>query len=296
MKKLLLALAILANILVAAAQTCNPPPPPPPTPTGIQWGVTLDDVSNISGITNSLSHFAVRPTARVVFDPGQSANSYRNALVAIHAVSGVLGTPVDSSAMRPYTVSSYVARFTDFLSHNGDVIDSYEICNECNGNWLGSNVPAKMAAAYDYITSQGKPTMLTLYYDIGCEGSPSESMWNWTAANVPARMYTGLTYVTVSWYPSDCSIPTPNWQAVYDRLHGLFPNAKLGFSESDARSAGPTNNSTEVAYINNYYAIRPTTPNFIGFYGLWYAAEEVVPCGSLAWNAINQLMGGPAHC
>lgn len=292
MKKLLLLLLCVFDF--AIAQTCNPPPPPAPAPTGIMFGVTIDDIwTNLPGVVQSLSKFAVKPTARVVFDPGQSAANYRQALVAIHGVAGVLGQPVDSSAMKRYnSVSNYVARFQDFLQNDGDVIDSYEICNECNGNWLGSGVPAKMAAAYDYVTSQGRPTLLTLYYDIGCEGSPSESMWQWTAANVPARMYTGLTYVELSFYPSDCAIPTPNWQAVFDKLHGLFPNSKIGFSESDATSAGPTNNSTEVAYINSYYGIRPTTPNFVGFYGLWYAAEEIVPCGSLAWGAINKLMGG----
>jgi hypothetical protein len=295
MKKLfIICLTLIVGMVFA--QTCPAPPPPPPS-TGIMWGLTFDDISNTAGIVKSLSKFAVKPTARVVFDPGMPASYYRSSLVSIHGVAGVLGTPVDSSAMKRYNgTTAYVSRFQDYVANTSDVIDIYEICNECNGNWLGSGVSAKMAAAYDYVTAQGKPTMLTLYYDIGCEGSTAESMWNWTAANVPARMYTGLTYVTLSFYPSDCSIPTPNWQVVFDKLHNLFPNSKIGFSESDSTSAGGTNNSVEVAYINSFYGIRPTTPNFIGFYGLWYAAEEVVPCGSLAWGTINKLMGGLSTC
>ncbi|HQD16855.1 MAG TPA: hypothetical protein PLY54_15520, partial [Ottowia sp.] len=59
-------------------------------------GVTVDDVDNLSAITESLSRLSRTATTRIVFDEYQPASDYRKAAVAINKVSYVMGEILDS--------------------------------------------------------------------------------------------------------------------------------------------------------------------------------------------------------
>src|ERR1700694_2537932 len=121
-------------------------------------GVTVEDTHNVttepfqSQVVTALGHLTVGPTTRIVFTPPRPASDYQAATARISTVSYIMGMPVDSSSMSSISVANYLTRFEDYVTTLGSNVDIWEICNECNGDWLGksSDVAAKLAEAYDY--------------------------------------------------------------------------------------------------------------------------------------------------
>ena len=134
------------------------------------YGVTLDDVSNATAEVNALSRMAHPPTARIVFDAGVRPSYYLKPIQQFRNVAYIMGELADSSYMKQYTVSSIKIWTQNYTSTLGSLVDIWEIGNEVNGNWLGSNTMAKVEAMYDVVSSQGGATALTFFY----EGEPSE--------------------------------------------------------------------------------------------------------------------------
>ena len=246
--------------------------------------MTIDDVSNLSAIVQSLQSLSRKPTTRIVFDEGVAAQSYRNATVQIKTVSHVMGEILDSSAVSAISVQGYLDRTSQYLATLGDVVDIWEVGNEINGEWLGStqDVVAKMSGAYDLARGQSRTTALTLYYNAGCFERAANEMFTWAQANVPARMKTGLDYVLVSYYEDDCNGLQPDWQSVFQRLGAMFPNSKLGFGE-----VGTQNTARKTEFINRYYGTQVNVPNFIGGWFWWYYKDDMVPASKPLWGVLN---------
>ena len=222
-------------------------------------GVTVDDKNDIrdnafiAKLLDSLRHLSVKPTVRIVYSPGKkdgyfSASSYLDATRQIKSVGYVFGQPVDSFYMRCFTPAEHLARFKDYVTTLGTLVDIWEVGNEINGEWLfgktkdcspkasvkstsQADVVTKMTEAYDYLKSQGKVTALTLYYNTPCRRPAANEMFTWADANVPTRMKNGLDYLLVSYYEVDCNGYKPDWQRVISQLAAMFPNSKLGISE-----------------------------------------------------------------
>ena len=257
-----------------------------PTPL---HGVTVDDVSSLTNITQSLSKLAKMPTTRIVFDENVAPSYYRKAAVAISKVSYVMGEILDSQYMNTVTVPGYIDRTKQYLSALSDVVDIWEIGNEINGEWLGTNadVVAKMTGSYDLVKSQNKTAALTLYYNQDCWSKPANEMFTWANANVPYRMKQGLDYVLVSYYEEDCNGLKPDWTTVFQKLHVMFPNSKIGFGESG------TTTTDKAAYLTRYYTMKVNVPNFVGGYFWWYASEDVVPYTKALWSTLNSAISAP---
>ena len=181
--------------------TTTTPPPVPTTTSDKVWGVTVDSVSNLSAITESLRRLPHKPTTRIVFDEQVPATDYVAAATDIGAVSYVMGELLDSFYVNTYTTPQYLARADEYLQTLGSKVDIWEIGNEINGEWLGdtATVVAKMTGAYDKTVAAGKKTALTLYYNQNCWEKADHEMFAWTAANVPDRMKAGLDYVLISY-------------------------------------------------------------------------------------------------
>jgi hypothetical protein len=281
------------------------------------YGVTLDDVSKPAAEVNSLGQMAQVPTARIVFDAGVRPSYYLKPIQQLRNVAYIMGELVDSSYMRQYTVNQIASWTQSYTKALGNLVDIWEIGNEVNGNWLGSNTLAKIEAMYDVVSAQGGATALTFFY----EGEPSEpnnciaadhggnDMFTWIRQqfqlNLPANQRSSETekirlnvnYVLVSWYPDQCPGENPNWPAVYAKLASLFPNAKVGFGELG--TANPENGSSyEVNEISTYYPMGKTLASlpasYIGGYFWWHSAEEMVPWpGSLGLALNSALAAGP---
>ena len=256
----------------------------------------------------------MKPTVRIVYTPGNKkdyfpASSYLDATSQIHGVGYVMGQPVDSAYMKCFTPAEHLIRFKDYVTTLGKVVDIWEVGNEINGEWLfgetkecspkasvistsQADVITKMTEAYDYLKSQGKVTVLTLYYNTPDAKPAANEMFAWVNANIPARMKTGLDYVLVSYYELDYGGFKPDWQQMVSQLAAIFPNARLGVSEF-----GWSNTKAPDAVIKDivtrYYAVHPNVPNWVGGGFYWEFAIDMVPydpaSGSL-WNTINTAM------
>ncbi len=280
------------------------------------YGITLDDVSNVSDKVSSVRQIARFPTARIVFDPGMPATYYADPILQLRNVSYIMGQLADSSAMGSYSVSSYTQKAQGFMATLGSNVDIWEIGNEVNGNWLGANVQDKIRAGYNAVAAQKGATALTFFY----EGEPTgpncivkenggDDMFSWINGflqlNLPAeqrnadneKLRLGLTYVLVSWYPDNCGSIKPDWTAIFNKLAVIFPNAKVGFGELGTTTV-QNGSLYEVNLINEFYPLAAKVPlpaSYIGGYFWWNYASEMIPTTkSNLFNVMNEaILAGP---
>ena len=258
------------------------------------YGVTVDDISNVTNIVNSSTNLSHMPTTRIVFDYGQAPSVYTSAVSQIEPVSYIMGELVDSSDMTGYTLQQYHDRTAQYLSALGNLVDIWEIGNEVNGDWTGaySDVSAKIYDAWQQVHAAGKRTELTLWYDAGCGNGPTElDPIAFTNQYVPADMRYGLDYVTLSYYETQCNNIRPSAATLtrfFNQLHSLYPNAKLGFGEIGLPNKVGSNIAVAEAMINYYYGLNITTPGYIGGYFWWHYYEDMLPYTTKPlWQTLN---------
>jgi len=282
---LVIPVALLFGVATTGLTQTTPPSATPtrPLPNPL-YGLTVDDISNIADIIASASQLPKMPTIRIYFDVHESASYYASAVAQLYPHSYIMGELLDSSDETSISKAAFARRVTSYLSKLGSNVDVWEIGNEVNGNWLGSysTVSAKLTKAYDAVSAAGGRTALTLYYNIGCGNGPSElDPIAFTKQYVPAYVSTGLNYILLSYYEVDCNDRRPSaatWTSYFQQLHALYPNALLGFSELGLADAATSATLSQAASIMNYYYSLPITlPYYIGFYGWWYGAEDLVP-------------------
>jgi len=253
-------------------------------------GITIDGISGLNNIVNSIRAHSVKTTTRIVFDEWQPASGYLNAVNRLDSVTQIMGELLDSYYVNDYSVQQYKDRTDEYLPLLGSKVDIWEIGNEVNGEWIGNrdSVMAKIYYAYYRAEKSGYKTAMTLYYNKNCWENPRHEMFRWVNENVPQKMKQGLDYVFVSYYEDDCNNYQPNWQQVFDSLQVLFPASRLGIGE-----CGTTINSRKVEYINRYYNMNVTTSSFIGGYFWWYYKQDCVPFTTKPlWQVIDNAMRG----
>ena len=263
------------------------------------WGVTTDAIDPLPEIVDALSHLPHRAMTRIVFDPGPATN-YVDAARSIHAVSDVLGELVDSTDVSKLTADAYEARTTEYLTALGSSVDVWEIGNEINGEWVGTDVTqvvAKMHRAFSKVKAAGRRSALTLYYNAGCFSDARNEMVTWAAANVPSDMKSGLDWVLISYYEQDCEWRKPDWPTVFDRLAKMFPSSRVGFGECGQDKANPALSApleTQKAdYLKRTYAIDLSPAlgdRWIGGFFWWYFHQDMVPRSKPLWSTLAGAM------
>lgn len=273
---------------------------------------------------NGLPHF---PTLRIVFDEGQPPDGYVNALNRLQPEAFIVGEVLDSSYIHTPSPAAYEARFQTYTTANATTgwdptkVDIWEVGNEVNGNWTGTtdgeyvSVADKVTRATDVVDGKGKRTMLTLWENNFGTNNCGNGTYNPTThagEETPQQFSNRLTlatrqkidYVTVSWYPTLCKgKPNGNSNLIsgatianeVQSLHGLYPNAKVGFGElglpGQANTAAKI--TTSCAIINHYYRLTlPTLSFYIGAYFWWYAAQDVVPTAQPLFPVLRDAMAG----
>jgi len=251
------------------------------------YGVTIDDPWDTEPTVKALVNLSRYVTARIVFDEQESARDYDGVVQPLAAVADLMGEILDSAYMRRLTVVRFQQRVNDYLNTWGRLVRIWEICNECNGEWLGrtNDVVAKMTYAYDAAKARGFTTALTLYYNQECWSNPANEMFRWAGSNVPSRMRQGLDYVLISYYEDDCNGLRPDWQPVFNRLGTMFPNARIGFGEIGTH--GTQTEEEKAAYIQRYYGLQISHPRYIGGYFYWWFSEDMVPFTRRLWGVLN---------
>jgi hypothetical protein len=251
------------------------------------YGVTVDNPWNTDATVAALVGFARRVTARIVFDEHESARNFDGVVQALAQAADLMGEILDSQYVSRLSVAQFQLRVDSYLNLWGRAIKVWEICNECNGEWLGRNgdVVAKMTYAYDAAKARHFITALTLYYNQDCWSNPANEMFRWASTNVPSRMKDGLDYVLISYYEDDCNGLRPDWQSVFNRLGAMFPNSQIGFGE-----VGTDGNETpaqKAEYIRRYYQLQIDNPHYVGGYFYWWFSEDMVPLTSYLWGVLN---------
>ena len=95
-------------------------------------------------------------------------------------------------------------------------------------------------------------------------------------------MVQNLDYVFVSYYEDDCNDLQPDWPVVFKRLAEKFPKSKIGFGE-----VGTLNKANKAEFINRYYKLKITEPNYVGGYFWWYYKQDMVPMTKSLWTVFN---------
>ncbi len=233
------------------------------------------------------------PMTRIVFDQGMNPNNYSQAVQQIQPVSYIMGQIADSTAMKSYNLDSYKTRTTQYLDAFGTKIDVWEVGNELNGGWLGNitDVTDKTAAAYDLVKARGYRAAITLNWwttDNCSEGSQYDIL-TYAKNNTSAAMKQGLDYVLVSYYEDNCKYrpSASEVNTLFNNLHSIFPNAKIGFGEVGTPEASGYTDAHKTDLLNYYYKLNVNAPNYIGGYYWWYFAEDMVPSTKTLWTTLN---------
>ena len=297
-----------SRVTVTANSTNTPPPSTQQTIKVPIYGVTLDDLSNMNGIIESLVNLPYKPTVRVVFDPDTSAVTYYPLLVKLHQYAYVMGEILDSSYF-PTTLSYYTSRTNELVSVLNTVVDIWEIANEINGEWLrphptgsASTVASEegqigqmVEAAYDIVKKAGGKIAVTLYYNADSKGNNCYENWQdnwhtWPIQFLSPTVRNGTDYALFSYYAyKDCPGVTPNWADDFLMLESMFPNAMVGFGEIGTPNINDPW-SVQSNIITTYYPMVNSfaDPKFIGGFFWWYYAEQMVPYTTEYWKLLNQ--------
>ncbi len=261
------------------------------------YGVTIDDITNISTQKTALSSHCKKMTTRVVFDGTQSASYYLSPLQTIQPVSYIMGELLDSYELPNFTTPQYTTRAQQYLAALGSLVDIWEIGNEVNGNWTGTyaTVGADITAAYNVFHGAGKKTSLTLYYNPNnCDGSTELTPLQFSNQYVDATVRAGVDYVLLSYYETQCNNyrpPTSVLLTLFDQLHALYPNAQLGFGEvglPNAVTAGTLANATSI--MKYYYSLSIPRSYYVGGYFWWYWTEDCVPKTKALWKTLDSII------
>lgn len=211
----------------------------------IWWGVTIDRTDNYETILDSVAALTagtgVQPIVRIVFDEFVPAGDYVPMVGYAQAVGvRVMGEILDSAAMDQTTLATFQARVAEYVD-TFPQIDVWEIGNEVNGEWLGSDVVAKIeyAAAYVKQADPTDTTLLTLFWQIGT-GEPDHAVFDWAAANVSSALWANVDVIGLSVYVGTAPLGM-SLDEVFGRLLAMYPNQQFVISETDYGSADTTN-------------------------------------------------------
>ena len=252
--------------------------------TGRGWpmlGVTTDDPNGATASqVDALASLPRRAVVRVVLDQGTQPADYVASVRSLAAVADVMALPLDSSDMKKITATQAGDRARSYMNALQDAAPIWEVGNEVNGNWVGTDPVGKIEAMYDAAKAYGKRTAVTFYYEN--PATPGHDMLPWIDANIPAghRLRSGLDYVFVSYY-EDQNGGHKLTQAEIDQMFaGLakrFPNAKVGFGEFGWGSKVPTDPAVRAELIQRFYGYTSSEPAFIGGGFYWEFRQTMTP-------------------
>ena len=262
-------------------------------PTRPIYGVTIDNVANMSKVLSSVQAMPYMPTTRVYFDVTEPASYYTSPLKKLYPRSYIMGEALDSSEMTSVTLSGEKTRVASLLSTLGPNVDIWEVGNEVNGNWTGPYTTGSQLVVntYDQVVAAGAKTALTLYENSWCpdhcgDGPAELTPVQYSQQYVPASVRNGLNYVLLSWFPTQAgnltnpNVPVSTVTAEVQALHALYPNAMIGFGElglpNKTRLTTQAKAQSIMAY---YYGLAVAEPYYIGGYFWWYWYEDLSLAG-----------------
>ncbi len=209
---------------------------------------------------------------------------------AAHALGiRVVGQLLDSSQLAAVSPAAWRGRVARYVTALPDV-DSWEVGNEVNGNWVGADVREKVAFAAAYVKRHTHAsTMLTLYWQLG-EDDAAHSVFTW-AATLPASTLRDVDEIGLSVYPEEHPLGAA-FDRVFRTLHAAFPRQRLsvgelGYGDADLEhiwwwgSRDRPTTSGRAAVADLYARAVLGYPYSAGGTYWWYFRSEVTRSGEL---------------
>ena len=268
----------------------------------LAWGVTFDEIAggvrDLASVASLVAPAAGDAWIRVVFDRQEPASYYAAEIAEAHALGmHVVGQLLDSSDMSAVSLTKFQARVQSYVA-TLPAVDEWEVGNEVNGNWLGSDVVAKVSYAAAYVKSHTNArTLLTLYWQLG-EDVTSDAMFNWAATNLTSTIMSNIDDIGLSLYPENNPMGSA-FDRVLQTLHAAYPNQSLMITELDYWSSdlshtwwwGSQTDPTgagRIAVAQWYGAAGLSYPYYRGGTFWWYYLEEAAQ-GNALWDALASL-------
>lgn len=167
---------------------------------------------------------------RIVLDREEPLDSYKPVVEQAHSAGlRVLGQILDSSEMKALDLDQWKERVNVVVS-SLPTIDAWEVANEANGNWLGTDVGAKVTYATRRVKelAPNKQRVLTLLWNLG-EDVEDDSVFRWLGTLDRATL-SEIDVVGLSIYPEDHPMGTA-YNRVVSTLHRYAPRARIGITE-----------------------------------------------------------------
>ncbi len=248
---------------------------------------TFDSISNYQTNMDLVARIA-GPFAwiRIVFDLNMAPSAYVPAVAYAQSIGiHVVCQPVDSFYDKRLKRAQYVQRFKDYMAAMPNC-DMWELGNEVNGSWLSADIANKVADAAAYVKSQGKKSLLTLFWQINTDNA-TYSMFNWANNTLPASVKNNVDVITMSVYIEQAPLGIA-FEQVMDQLAADWPNSKIAigeldywlkgqsfwwaYNQTDPRGPSPTSGIHIVA--RHFYNGGLAFPRSVGGSFWWYFLQE----------------------
>ena len=258
-------------------------------------GVTTDDPNtDTTAQVEALAALPRRAALRVVLDQGTAPADYVASVRRLAAVADVMALPLDSSDMKKVDAAQAGDRARRYMAALQDAASIWEVGNEVNGNWVGSDPVGKIEAMFDAAKAYGKRTAVTFYYEN--PATPGHDMLPWIDANIPAghRLRTGLDYVFVSYYEDQNGghkLTQAEIDTMFSGLARRFPNARVGFGEFGWGGKIPADAAVRAELIQRIHGTTSSEPAFVGGGFYWHFRQTMSPMNKPDFALLQEAAG-----
>lgn len=268
------------------------------------WGITVDRTTNHQAVVQSVRDLVDGDPhdafMRVVFDEFVPASAY-DGIVGAAAAAGVhvVGQILDSSVMGRYSRAQWQSRVQEYLGRFPS-LEAWEVGNEVNGEWLGTQVQEKIedAAAQVKAIAPAATTMLTFYWQMGTAGSGAATLFQWIHDHVTPALVANVDVIALSTWIGDAPLGIAH-DEVFERLHALFPTQQIAIGELGYWSPrttqawwwrSPSNPTTTVrqALARHMYLANLAFPYALGGNFWWFYYEEMFG-GTSLWEIVRDV-------
>lgn len=266
-----------------------------------RWGVTIIPqptaalATEYKKIDDLVTLFAPQHRwARIAMNGDGTDNLQRIYDIAAYAkTKGVktMGQLFDSTNQANVPLATFKTRVDQALAFRpnsntltlGEIMAAWEVGNEANGLWLGTDVPAKInyaASKVKGIPGQTKKDVVLTFYWYSIQDELVDSLFNWIDQNKP---FNNVDQIALSIYVDEQPLNFA-WDLIMTKLSEIFPGKPIMSGELDYDVAGyylegpksSTGEQRAQAYIKNRYPSSFATPNSIGGGFWWYYDDDMV--------------------
>lgn len=194
-------------------------------------GITFDSIENLERSVESIveANLPYRLCVRLVCDPPLPPSFYRDAVALLEPVCDLVILPVDSSEMSHMSVTDHTRRMDEYMSFfkSRTAVRYFEVGNEINGDWCGSDVMTKVNKSLHIAATWGVKTLLT-YYMVGNDSVMTSRPEFWLkhyALSLPPEI------ITLSCYPNQEEFSDGEMLNFFTNAQRYYPGSQLGIGE-----------------------------------------------------------------